>query len=137
MVEILIAYEGGLRCSAVHGPSGTNIQTDAPVDNHGQGAAFSPTDLTATSLGVCMMTVMGIAAKPRGIELCGTRLIVKKHMSQHPPRRIAAVDVDLFLPIPSDHPDRGLLEKSGRECPVALSLHPDIKQSITFHWGVE
>lgn len=84
-----------------------------------------------------MMTVMGIAAKSREIELTGTRLIVKKHMSQDAPRRIAAVDVDLFLPISSSHPQRELLEKIGRECPVALSLHPAIEQRITFHWRAE
>jgi len=135
MVEISISYYGNLRCLANHGPSGAVIQTDAPVDNHGQGAAFSPTDLTAASLGVCMMTVMGIAAQSRGIELTGATLNVKKHMSDSPPRRIAALDVDVFLPIPSADPNCHVLEKVGRHCPVALSLHPDLEQRITFRWN--
>ncbi len=135
MVEMTISYEGGLRCHAKHGPSGSLINTDAPVDNHGLGASFSPTDLAATSLGVCMLTVMSIAAEARQVELAGTRMIVRKHMSVTPPRRIAAIDVELFLPLPASHPTREVLEETGRRCPVALSLHPDIEQRITFHWG--
>jgi uncharacterized OsmC-like protein len=81
-----------------------------------------------------MMTVMGIAAQSRQVELAGTRLIVKKHMSPTPPRRISAIEVELFLPVPESHPAREVLEETGRRCPVALSLHPDIEQRITFHW---
>lgn len=134
MVEMTISYEGGLRCHAVHGPSGTSINTDAPVDNHGFGVSFSPTDLAATSLGVCMMTVMGIAAQARQVELARTRLVIRKHMSPTPPRRISAIDVDVFLPLLASHPAREVLEETGRRCPVALSLHPEIEQRITFHW---
>lgn len=135
MVEIKIDYPGNFRCNAVHGPSSAAIDTDAPLDNHGLGEAFSPTDLATTSLGTCMMTVMGIAARARGIELAGTHVIVRKHMASEPPRRIGAIDVEMFIPLPPTHPARELLEEAGRRCPVALSLHPDIDQRVSFHWG--
>lgn len=135
MVEITIDYHGSLRCQAKHGPSGAEIETDAPVDNHGRGEAFSPTDLAATSLGMCMMTVMGIAAQARKVELTGSKLTVRKHMSSEPPRRIAVLEVDLSIPLPPSHPARDVLEEVGRRCPVALSLHPDVEQKITFHWN--
>lgn len=135
MVEVKISYEGNLRCSATHGPSSARIETDAPVDNHGLGQAFSPTDLAATSLGVCLMTVMGIAADARGVDLAGATVRVEKHMAPTPPRRIGKIVLDVTLPIPADHPHAAALERIGRSCPVALSLHPEIEQVVTFRYG--
>jgi uncharacterized OsmC-like protein len=134
MSQFTIEYTGDLHCQAIHGPSGAVIETDAPVDNQGKGEAFSPTDLAATSLGLCMMTVMGIAAKARDINLMGSGMTVRKIMASDTPRRIARIEVDVTIPLPSDHPHRDLLENTGRSCPVALSLHPAIEQKITFHW---
>jgi putative redox protein len=135
MVEFTITYQGDLHCEAVHGPSGTRIETDAPVDNHGRGAAFSPTDLCATSLGVCMMTVMGIFAQKKGLDLAGTRIAVRKIMTSEPPRRIARIEVDFDLPLPAGHSDCADLEHAARTCPVALSLHPNVEKAVVFRWN--
>ena len=104
MVEIKIDYQGELHCRAIHGPSGTVLETDAPVDNNGRGESFSPTDLVATALGVCMATVMGIVAKRKEISLEGMKVTVKKHMSTDTPRRISKLEVDIEVPLPADHP---------------------------------
>ena len=93
VVEIEIGYAGELHCTAKHGPSGAELETDAPVDNHGRGEAFSPTDLCATSLGVCMMTIFGIAADGRGVEVKGAKGKVAKEMSADLPRRISKITV--------------------------------------------
>ena len=134
MVEIKIDYQGDLHCRAVHGPSGTALETDAPVDNNGRGESFSPTDLVATALGVCMATVMGIVAKRKEIDLEGMTVDVKKHMSTDTPRRISKLEVDIRMPLPADHPERKLLEATGTGCPVHQSLHPDVIQEIRWHW---
>ena len=134
MVEIKIDYQGDLHCTAVHGPSGTKLDTDAPVDNNGRGESFSPTDLVATSLGTCMATTMGIVAKRKEIPLEGMKVEVKKHMSTDAPRRIAKLEVDIHVPLPADHPERKLLEAAGNACPVHQSLHPDVVQEIRWHW---
>lgn len=134
MVEINTTYEGGLRCSAVHGPSGSTVETDAPVDNHGKGERFSPTDLAATSLGVCMMTIMGIYAEKNGIELKGTKARVLKEMTSEPPRRIAKLTLEISVPLPGDHPRREAIERAGLGCPVYLSLHPEVEKAVTFLW---
>jgi putative redox protein len=97
LVRIDIRYDGELHCHAVHAPSGSVLETDAPLDNHGRGATFSPTDLLATGLGTCMLTVMGILARERGYVLDGTRVSVIKHMTP-PPRRVARLDVTLEIP---------------------------------------
>ncbi len=134
MVEINAVYEGTLRCSAVHGPSGSSIETDAPVDNHGRGERFSPTDLLAGALGTCMMTIMGIFAERHEIDLTGTKVHVSKEMTPEPPRMIARLPVTLEIPLPADHPKRNALEKAALTCPVHLSLHPDIEKPVTFNW---
>ena len=92
MIEISIDYQGQLRCSASHQPSGDCLATDAPVDNNGRGEAFSPTDLVATALGTCMATVMGIVARQKDISLEGMKLRVRKHMSADSPRRISRLE---------------------------------------------
>ncbi len=135
MVQIQIDYEGELHCRAVHGPSGSEIATDAPVDNNGRGEAFSPTDLVATALGACMATVMGIAARRKEIPLEGTRITVRKIMSADTPRRIARLELDLVVPLPPDHPERAFLEATGRGCPVHHSIHPDIEVEMNWNWA--
>jgi len=135
MVELTSTYEGGLRCRAVHGPSGTTLVTDAPVDNHGKGESFSPTDLVATALGACMMTVMGIVAERHGIDLVGMRAETEKVMTAAPPRRIASLHTRLTIPLPADHPQRQLLEQAAHTCPVHKSLFPEIDAAIEFVWA--
>ena len=134
MVEISIRYLGGLRCEAQHGPSGTVLMTDAPVDNEGKGESFSPTDLAATSLGTCMLTIMGIAARRQGIDLGETTVKVVKEMTAQPPRRIAKLTVVFTIPLPASHEKREMLENAARSCPVHLSLHPDVEQTMRFDW---
>lgn len=135
MVKISTTYEGGLRCEATHGPSGTTLLTDAPVDNHGKGESFSPTDLVATALGACMMTIMGIVAERHAIDLVGMRVETVKEMTQAPPRRIASLRTRLMIPLPPDHPQLSLLEQAALTCPVHKSLHPDIDAAIEFVWA--
>jgi len=134
MVEMTIEYLGGLRCEAVHGPSGNRLLTDAPVDNHGKGEAFSPTDLVATALGNCMLTVMGIYAQRHGIELRGARAVVSKEMASAPVRRIAKIGVKMRLPLALEHPQREALERSALSCPVFQSLHPEVEKAVEFVW---
>jgi putative redox protein len=137
MVDILVAYEGDLHCTAIHGPSSSTLATDAPVDNHGRGATFSPTDLVATALGTCMATVMGILARKRGWSLEGTRLHVRKEMTATPPRRIARLGVRLDMASATaslDAPAREELERTAHTCPVRLSLLDAIDVPVEFVW---
>jgi putative redox protein len=127
-VKIDITYEGDLRCRAVHGPSGRVVETDAPVDNHGRGESFSPTDLLATSLGACMMTIMGIVAQRNEIELKGTKVEVIKEMVQQPVRRIGALRVTITIPGGS----QTRLRNAAQQCPVHQSVHPEIE--IPIEW---
>jgi putative redox protein len=135
MVEIDIDYEGELHCRASHGPSKAILLTDAPTDNQGRGASFSPTDLLATSLGVCMMTVMGIYAGKHGVQLKGAHVHVTKEMVADPQRRVGRVGVTFDMPkgIPMEH--RAPLERAAHTCPVALSLHPNVKTEVVFRYG--
>jgi uncharacterized OsmC-like protein len=134
MVEIRLAYEGDLHCSAVHQPSGNTLATDAPLDNNGRGQAFSPTDLVATALGACMATVIGIVARRKGLEVEGMTVVVRKIMSDDLPRRIKRLELDLDLPLAASHPDRKLLESAARGCPVHHSLHPEIEVEMNWAW---
>jgi len=130
-----VVYTGDLRTKCTHLRSGEVIITDAPVDNNGKGEAFSPTDLTATSLATCMITVMGISARNHGINIDGATLEVTKHMAADP-RRISAIDIRCIMPHRAYTPrEKEILEKAGRTCPVAYSLHPDIEQRVEFVWG--
>jgi len=135
MVSLTTIYEGGLRCRATHGPSGTTLITDAPVDNHGKGESFSPTDLVATALGACMMTIMGIVAERHAIDLVGMKAETVKEMSAEPPRRISALRTRITLPLPADHPQRQLLEQAAHTCPVHKSLAAEIDAAIEFVWA--
>lgn len=128
-------YAGQLRTEATHVASGNLIQTDAPLDNHGRGEAFSPTDLVATALGACMMTVMGIVAERHRLDLTGSTFTLTKHMTTEPPRRIAQLDVQFQLPAALPAADRALLERTARTCPVALSLNPEIRQQVQFSYS--
>lgn len=134
MVKISIRYEGGLRCEAMHGSSGQKLFTDAPVDNHGKGESFSPTDLVATALGSCMATIMGIAADRHEIDLTGMRIEVTKEMSTDAPRRIARLATVIDVPVAMDHANRELLERAALTCPVHQSLHPDVEKPLEFRW---
>jgi putative redox protein len=134
MVEISIKYLGDLRCEARHESSGTVITTDAPVDNEGRGESFSPTDLAATSLGACMLTIMGIAARKQGVDLGDTQVKVLKEMTPKPPRRIAKLTVVFTIPLPASHEKRAMLEEAARNCPVHLSLDPGVEQDTRFDW---
>jgi putative redox protein len=134
-VQIDIAYQGQLRCEATHGPSGNQFVTDAPVDNHGKGESFSPTDLVATALGTCMLTVMGVFAQRHEVDLTGARVTVLKDMTATAPRRIAKLTTELRVPLPETHPLREALERTALTCPVHQSLHPDVEKPVRFVWG--
>jgi putative redox protein len=130
-------YTGELRTKAIHCNSGISIITDAPVDNHGKGESFSPTDLLATSLGSCMLTIMGIEADKRGFDIDGTKVSITKIMSSDP-RRVSAVDVVLRFPHNNyTDQEKRLLSHISKTCPVALSLHPEISQNVTIYYGSE
>ncbi len=135
MVEIEIRYEGDLHTTAVHGPSGTELVTDAPKDNQGRGESFSPTDLVATALGTCIATTMDIVARRHGFSVAGTRVRVGKHMVSEPRRRIGKLDVDVAMPSALAADQRTLLEHTARTCPVAESLSPAIELPMTFRYG--
>ena len=129
-----VGYDGALRTTAIHLRSGNTIITDAPTDNNGKGEAFSPTDLVATALASCMITIMGIRADKLGIDITGTKAEIQKIMAANP-RRIAEIVIAVTMP-PGSYEDRHkeILEKAARTCPVALTLHADTIQSINFEW---
>jgi len=133
-VEINIAYEGGLHCSAVHGPSRQSLTTDAPVDNGGKGATFSPTDLVATAMGTCMVTIMGLVAQRNNLNIDGLQVQVLKEMTADPVRRIGSLKTRLVFPRGKllAAADRAKLEAAAKACPVKQSLHPDVKVPIEF-----
>lgn len=134
MVPITVTYLGDLRCEAVHGPSGTRLITDAPVDNQGKGESFSPTDLLATAYATCMITIMGITAKRDGIALAGVRVELEKHMSATPPRRVARLVLRFTMPAALTTEQRAKLEKAAHSCPVALSVSPDVFIEASFSY---
>lgn len=128
-----ITYLGELRTTSVHLQSGTEILSDAPTDNHGKGEAFSPTDLVANSLGTCMVSIMAIKSKDLNVDLTGSTVEVTKIM-QAEPRKIAKIVVVLNMSITADEKTRTILERVAMNCPVLLSLHPDIEKDVTFNW---
>ncbi|WEK19796.1 MAG: OsmC family protein [Candidatus Pedobacter colombiensis] len=129
-----ITYNGGLRTTSIHQRSGNEIITDAPVDNKGKGEAFSPTDLLATSLGNCMLTIVGIVANEHGFNIDGTTCNITKIMTEHP-RRVAEIVVDFQFPANNySDKDKTIIERSANTCPVIYSLHPDIKKTVTFNY---
>ena len=134
MVTITSTYDGALRCTATHGPSLVTLMTDAPVDNHGKGESFSPTDLVATAVANCMLTVMGIAAERHGIDVKGMSVTIGKEMSSDTPRRIVGLKSVMMIPLPADHPQRTLLEAAALSCPVKKSIAPEIDSTVEFRW---
>ena len=133
MSKANIIYKNNLRTEAEHIASAQKIITDAPIDNNGKGEAFSPTDLVATALGSCMITIMAIVAEKHGIDISGTNASVKKEMSSNP-RRISEIIVDINMGKKIDKKDRKRLEKAALACPVHKSLHPDMAKKIQFHY---
>lgn len=133
-----IKYEGELRCIATHLQSGTEIETDAPTDNRGKGERFSPTDLLCVSLGTCIITTIALKAKDLNIDVKDTTVEVTKHMLSDP-RRVGQVDINVrfltSLLIPQN--DKLILERTGNNCPVSRSLHPDIKVNIVYEWDLK
>ncbi|MGB7356027.1 MAG: OsmC family protein [Acidobacteriaceae bacterium] len=134
MVAIKVEYQGDLHCRAVHGPSGTELNTDAPKDNQGRGESFSPTDLVATALATCMLTTMGILARTLAIDMAGATATVEKEMTP-PPRRIQRLTARIHVPKALSAEDQQKLERAAHTCPVKKSLHPDVEMPITFTWG--
>jgi putative redox protein len=129
-----ITYNGGLRTTSIHVYSGNEIITDAPIDNKGKGEAFSPTDLLATSLGNCMLTIVGIAAAEHGFNIDGTTCEITKVMAQEP-RRVAEIIVNFQFPDQNySDKDKKIIERSALTCPVSQSLHPDLKQTVSFNY---
>lgn len=135
MSTITSYYEGELRTLCTHESSGQTLRTDAPKDNHGKGEYFSPTDLLATALGSCILTLMGIAAQKYQVDITGAHVSVEKIMSSTPPRRINTLTVAVQVPQAFDVAIQAGIEKAALTCPVHESLHPDIKQNIIFTWG--
>lgn len=133
-----IVYLGDLRTQATHLQSNETIITNAPVDNNGKGEAFSPTDLAATSVGSCAMTIMGIMAKREGVDFSGSEIEVTKIMSAEAPRKIAKVIVDFTMKTPEALSEevQAKYVRAAHTCPVSLSLHPDIEQVFNFSWTV-
>ena len=135
MVAIEVEYQGELHCNAVHSPSGTTLSTDAPRDNQGRGESFSPTDLVATALGSCMLTVMGIMARTINLDITGTTAVVEKEMAAAPTRRIERLAVKIHVPHALSDESKLKLERAAHTCPVHKSLHPDVRMPIEFTWG--
>lgn len=129
-----VIYQGNLRTEATHLKSGNKLITDAPTDNHGKGEAFSPTDLAATSLASCILTIMGIAADKREIDISGAEAAVTKVMASDP-RRIGRIEVNILMPNKAyTDAEKKILEKAAHHCPVGLSLADDTEEVITISW---
>lgn len=134
MATIKARYLGGLRVECEHLQSGVRIMTDAPVDNHGKGEAFSPTDLCATALGTCILTIMGVYAEQHGIDLGGTEMEITKTMRQEP-RKIGKIAILLHMPEREfSEKDKKVLERVAHTCPVYLSLNEDVEKELIFNW---
>ncbi len=128
-----VTYLGDLRTASIHIQSGTEILSDAPLDNNGKGEAFSPTDTVANALASCMMTVMGIKARDLEVDLQGSTAAVTKIMSANP-RRIGAIEIMFEMCGVIEEKNKTILERIAMTCPVFLSLHPEIEKRISFNW---
>jgi putative redox protein len=130
-----VIYEGELRTVAQHTASGTRIETDAPVDNQGKGERFSPSDLVATALGSCMLTIMGMKARDLDIDLKGTRIEIQKFMKAEP-RRISGISLTFHLPenLHLSEKNKTILQRAGDTCPVLYSINPDIDVQVNYNW---
>ncbi|HRI27271.1 MAG TPA: OsmC family protein [Chitinophagales bacterium] len=130
-----VTYTTQLRTQAIHLQSGNCIITDAPTDNEGRGEAFSPTDLVATALASCMLTIMGIVAQRNNLLIDGTTAQITKIMQANP-RKIVRIEIAITMPAQTEFTNKvkTLLENAARTCPVALSINPYIEQVVTFKW---
>lgn len=135
-VKISGEFVGGLNTAMTHRLSGSRIITDPPLDNGGEGKSFSPTDLLATAAGSCVMTIMAIYAKKNNIDLKGMHCDVEKHMSDTPPRRVSAIDINVYMPRVLTKDLREKLEAVGNTCPVLLSLGQDVVVSKKYLYEV-
>ena len=135
LVAIEMEYLGDLHCKAAHGPSGVELETDAPKDNQGRGESFSPTDLVATGMGTCVLTTMGIMARTLGVDMSGAKATVTKEMTAAPPRMIARLAMTIQMPAGISEENRTKLERAAHTCPVHRSLHPDVEKPIDFVWA--
>jgi putative redox protein len=133
-VIVDVVYEGDLECTLTHGPSGDRMRTDAPVDNRGRGAHFSPTDLVGAAMGCCTLTVMGIVARDRGWDMTGATARVVKHMGAEPRRHISKLTLDITLPAALDEKARTILERTAHTCPVQASMGKLTEIALTFHY---
>jgi putative redox protein len=133
-----VVYDGNLRTVCTHLKSGTQIETDAPPDNQGKGERFSPSDLLATSLGACMLTIMGIKARDMQVDLVGVKIEVEKIMKQEP-RRVGGINLTFHFPdtLSVNEKQKTILENAAHTCPVIHSIHPDIKVNVQFNWSAE
>lgn len=134
MTTAKVTYQGDLRTQSIHLQSNNQIITDAPTDNHGKGEAFSPTDLLASSLASCMLTIMGIKADSMDLDISGTSAEVTKVMAAEP-RRVSEVRVEIQFQQAFDERTIKVLEQAALSCPVAKSIHPDIQQVVNFHYA--
>ncbi len=134
MVTITIEYQGDLHCRAVHGPSGAVLWTDAPADNHGKAESFSPTDLVATALGSCILSVMGIKATAMNVDISGATATVDKEMVNQPSRMIHKLSVHIHVPHKLADRDEKILEAAAYTCPVHKALQ-GVEMPIRFSWG--
>ncbi|RAR75619.1 OsmC family protein [Flavobacterium aciduliphilum] len=133
MATSKVTYLGDLRTTSIHLQSGIESITDAPKDNNGKGAAFSPTDMVANSLATCMLTVMGIKARDLEVDFSGSTAEVTKIMATDP-RRISEIHITFQMNLAADEKTKTILERTAMTCPVFYSLHPDIKKEIVFNW---
>lgn len=133
MTQMTITYQGELHCHAEHPASGVTLNTDAPLDNGGKGESFSPTDLVATALAACILTMMAKKAENLGIAYREPRITAEKHMKTEP-RRIGEIVLNIHFQDTYDDKTRRILEATAHACPVAQSLHPDLKQTLHFHY---
>jgi putative redox protein len=134
MVTITVAYNGDLHCEAVHGPSSTTLATDAPLDNGGRAESFSPTDLVATALGTCMLTVMGLKARALEVDIAGASATIEKEMTGAP-RRIGKLTATVRMPRDLPQDIRRQLEQAAITCPVYQSLSEKTEKDVRFVWG--
>ena len=134
MVAIQMEYQGDLHCKAVHGPSRSELFTDAPKDNQGRGETFSPTDLVATALGTCILTTLGILASTLDVTITGAIATVTKEMTSAPPRRIKRLATTIHIPGLLTPGVQQKFERAAHACPVHRSLHPDVQAPIAFIW---
>ena len=133
MTDIHILYQGELRTLATHKSTGQTIEMDAPVDNNGKGQRFSPTDLFASSLGSCMLTIMGITANSHGFSIDGSSVDIKKIMGKSP-RRIKEINIVINVKGMLSEKERELVVRAAKHCPVSKSIHPEINEDISFNF---